>query len=61
MPLTPFRRARLIVVGLLAAVFAPLALAQTPLKFQLDWSGNRVVDIAPRASQLPMPGYGPKV
>jgi hypothetical protein len=31
------------------------------LKFQLDWSGNRVVDIAPRASQLPLPGYSPEV
>jgi hypothetical protein len=27
------------------------------LAFRLDWSGNRVVDIAPRAAQLPMPGY----
>jgi len=27
------------------------------LKFQLDWLGNRVVGISPRAEQLPMPGY----
>lgn len=27
------------------------------LKFQLDWSGNRVVDISPKAAQLAMPGY----
>ncbi len=27
------------------------------LKFQIDWSGNRVVGISPGASQLPMPGY----
>jgi len=34
---TAFRRARRIVLGLLAATLSPLALAQTPLKFQLDW------------------------
>jgi len=34
---TPFRRARRIVLGLLAATLAPCALAQTPIKFQLDW------------------------
>ncbi|MDZ4753245.1 MAG: hypothetical protein SGJ11_01955 [Phycisphaerae bacterium] len=27
------------------------------LKFELDWSGNRVVGISPGARQLPMPGY----
>ena len=27
------------------------------IAFQLDWSGNRVVEISPRANQLPMPGY----
>ena len=34
---TAFRRARRIVLGLLATTLSPLALAQTPLKFQLDW------------------------
>ena len=32
-----FRRTRRIVLGLLAATLSPLALAQTPIKFQLDW------------------------
>jgi NitT/TauT family transport system substrate-binding protein len=34
---TRFDRARRVALGLLAAAFAPLALAQTPIKFQLDW------------------------
>lgn len=34
---TPFSRARRIVLGLLAATFWPIAMAQTPIKFQLDW------------------------
>jgi NitT/TauT family transport system substrate-binding protein len=34
---TVFRRTRRVVLGLLAATLTPLALAQTPIKFQLDW------------------------